>query len=165
MVVAAAAAHGVFIEHAQSGDGLARIQDARLGAVNGVHELAGIGGDPAQPLQKIEDDALAAEQRARVVAHHGDGLAFVQAHAVKDLAVADHFRMADGILVKLLVNLQDAGHGADAGKNAILLGQNGGDGALPGIDAGARGGVAGGLIFQQRVFQKSADSSTVPVHS
>ena len=66
MVEAAAAGHGVFVEHAQSGHGFARVENAGLGAGNLVHVLAGGGGDAAHALQHVQDHPLAGEQRARL---------------------------------------------------------------------------------------------------
>jgi len=50
VVLAAASAYGVFIEHAQSGSSFACIQDPRLGSMDGVNVLTGRGGDSAEPL-------------------------------------------------------------------------------------------------------------------
>src|SRR5262249_20357838 len=105
-------------------------------------------GDAAEPLQHVQNDALAAKQHAGVVPDYGDGLTAMQADSVKDLAVADDLGMPDHVRVQVLVDLQDAAHGAGSGKNAILLGKNGGRGPLLRIDAGARSGIAGSLILQ-----------------
>src|SRR5262249_1373111 len=116
------------------------------------------------PLQHIENDALATKQHAGVMADHGDGLSPVKANAVKDLSVADDLGMTDHVRIQVLVDLQDTAYGAGSGEKAVLLGENGGCGALLRIDAGARGGVTGGLVLQQRVFENTGDSSAVPIH-
>ena len=72
VVVPAAAANCVFIEHAQAGHGLARIQNAGLGALHGINKLAGESGDAAQPLQHVQYHPLAGEKDTGVVAHHGN---------------------------------------------------------------------------------------------
>src|SRR5579859_646921 len=101
---------------------------------------------------------------AGIVANHGNGLAFVQAHTIKDFAVANDFRVADGVLIQALIDLKNPGNRAHAGENTVLFGQNCGCGALLTVNAGARGNVAGGFVFQQTVFEKITNSAAVPVH-
>ncbi len=88
----------------------------------------------------------------------------MQTHPVKNLAVADDLRVADGVLVELLVDFQNAGNRAHARQHAILLGQNGGSSALLWINTRARGCVAGGPVLQQPVLQDGTDPSSVPIH-
>jgi hypothetical protein len=92
VIGAAAAKDGVFLKGAQAGDGLARVEDAGVRALNGVGELARERGDAADVLQQVEDDALATEQDARVVANDGQHLAGMDAHAVEDFRMADDFK-------------------------------------------------------------------------
>ena len=75
MVEAAAAAHRVFFQQAQAGRGLAGIKNGGAGAFDGFHVFGSDGGDAAQALQQVQDQALAAQQRARVVPDGGNGLA------------------------------------------------------------------------------------------
>ena len=165
MILAAAAAYGVFVDHPQAGSGLARIKNAGFGTGDGIDELASRGGDAAHALEKIQDDAFAGEQHARVVADDGDGLAFVQTHAIENLGMGGDFVVRGDGAIEGGVNIEDAGNAADAGKNAILFGENGGGGALVGIDAGVAGGVAGGAVFEQRVLDDRSDASAVKVHT
>ena len=53
MILSSAAAYRVLIDHAQAGCGLARIQNARLGARDLFHEFASQGRDSAHALQEI----------------------------------------------------------------------------------------------------------------
>ena len=84
MILAAAAAYGIFVDDAQAGSGLACIKNAGFGTGDGVDELASRGGDAAHALEKIQDDALTGEKDACVVADDGDGLAFVETHAIEN---------------------------------------------------------------------------------
>src|SRR5260221_13462395 len=72
--------------------------------------------------------------------------------------------MADCMLVQLLVNLQYPGNGANPGQNAVLLGQDGGSGALVQLNAGARSRIASGFVLQQCMLQNGAESAAVPIH-
>ena len=64
MVAAAAAEHGVFLRQAQSGQGLARVENPGAGTFYGVHVAPCPRRGPGQRLQEIQRCALAAEQRA-----------------------------------------------------------------------------------------------------
>ena len=89
MVGAAAAAHRPLVEHAQSGRGLARIQNGCLGAGDRVHVLACQRGDAAHALHDVQDHALAGENHARIVHDDGNRLSLAQAHAIKDFGMAE----------------------------------------------------------------------------
>ncbi len=78
--------------------------------------------------------------------------------------MAGHLRVADNRWVELLKDLNDALHAADTRQDAVLLGEDGGGGALLWVYGGMGGGVTRGLIFQQRVFQDRGDASAMPVH-
>ena len=93
MVLTAAAAHCVLVEHPQAGRGLAGVEDACPGPGNRIHKLASQGGDAAQPLQKVQNHALAGKNHARVVPHHRNGLAVVQAYAIENFRMAGDFVM------------------------------------------------------------------------
>ena len=58
VVHAAAAAHGVFLECAPAGCGLARIDDAGGGAGEGIRVAARLRGDAGEALNEIEGGAL-----------------------------------------------------------------------------------------------------------
>src|SRR5271170_1281459 len=72
VILSAAAAHRIFVDYAQAGCGLAGVENAGLGAGNGIDELASQSGNAAHALQEIQDYALARENDARVVPDHGD---------------------------------------------------------------------------------------------
>src|SRR5215471_15517463 len=55
-------------------------------------------------------------------------------------------------------------NGADPGKNAVFLGEDGRGGALVGLDAGVAGGVVRGPILVQRVLDDGGNSPAIPVH-
>src|ERR1019366_4208315 len=61
-------------------------------------------------------------------------------------------------------DVEDARDAAQSGKHAVLLGENGARGALVGINAGVGGGIAGGAIFLQCVFQEGGDPAACPIH-
>ena len=96
---------------------------------------------------------------------HRDRLAFVQPHAVEDFGMRGDFVVRSHGAVERGVDIEDAAHAADAGQNAILLGQDGGRRPLIGIDAGVAGRIARGPVFEQRVLQNRGDASAVKVHS
>src|SRR5262249_60025845 len=75
------------------------------------------------------------------------------------VVVGDHRAIEHGVNIK---NSRDA---AQAGQNALLLGNHGPDRPLVGIDAGIGGGVAGGPVFEQRVFQNRSNAPAIPVHT
>ena len=145
--------------HAQAGRGLARVENARLGAGHGFHELAGQGGDAAHALQKIQDHALAGKNHARIVPDDRDRLSRVQAHAVENFGMRGDFVVRSDSAVERGVNIENARHAADAGENAILLGEDGRRRALVGIDAGVAGRIARGPVFEQRVLEDRGDAS------
>ncbi len=165
MVLAAAAADSIFIQYAQARSSFAGIQNPCFCSMDGVNIFACGGGDPAQPLQNVQDYPLTGKQRPRIVPHHGNGLPFMQPHAIKNFPMTDDFRVADHVAVKVLIDLQNAGDCAYASENAVLLGQDSGGGALLCVNTGARGGIARCPVFKQSVFQNCAESAAVPVHS
>ena len=57
------------------------------------------------------------------------------------------------------VNVENARNAAEAGDNALLLGEDGGGSALIGIDAGVAGGIARGAVLGERVLQNGRDAS------
>src|SRR5205807_10449831 len=151
-------------QYAEAWDRLSRIQDSCIGSLDGIDKLPGQGGNAAQALQDVQYYALAREQDARVVADHGNSLASAHANTVENFAVAGYIRMADDIAVQAFVDSQDPANDADACKNTVLLGDDRGRGALLGVDAGARGGIAGGFVLQQRMFQNCGNPAALPIH-
>ena len=117
-------------------------------------------------LHQIQNHALATQQRARVVANHGQYLAILHAHAVEDLWMADHFkaRLRRGALVEMGENLQKAGNRAQAANHHLLPRNNRAGRAQARVDGEIGRGVAGGLIFNQRPLQQCVDAAALPVH-
>ena len=68
VVLSAATLHGIFVEEAQAGNSLARVDYLRAGALHGIHVLAHVSGDAAHALHQVEHDAFAGEDDAGVVA-------------------------------------------------------------------------------------------------
>ncbi len=174
VVGASAALDRVFLKDAQAGDGLAGVEDAGMGALNGVNIGAGEGGDAAEVLHQVEDDALATEEYACVVADDGEDLARVHADAVEDFVMADDFKagLRLGMRVELRVRMgvetgkdfKQAGDRAEAADDHVLAGDDGGGGAQVGIDGEVGGSVAGGLVFNQGLLQQCVDAGAFPIH-
>src|SRR5436305_10035151 len=93
MVMTTAAAHRILVEQTQSRNGLACVQNARLGSGNRVHVTARSSSDSTHPLQQIEDYAFAGKNCASIVPDYRDRLAIMYAHAIKN------FRMADDLVM------------------------------------------------------------------
>ena len=159
MILSAAASHRVLIDHPQAGRSLARIQNARLGARYGFHELASQRRNPAHALQKVEDDAFTGKNHPRVVADHRDRLSLVQAHPVENLGMRRHLVVGGNGTVERGIHIENARHAPDAGQNAVLLGHDRRGRPLVGVDAGIAGGIARRPIFDQRVFQHCGKAS------
>jgi len=92
------------------------------------------------------------------VADDRDRLAFVQAHAVKDLGVRGHFRMNVHRSFQLGEHFKNARYRSDPGQNAILLGKNGRNRKLAFIDTRMARSVMRDAVFLQRAFQNAARS-------
>ena len=56
-------------------------------------------------------------------------------------------------------DLKEARHGAEAGDDHLLPGEDGGGGAQVGVDGEVGGGVAGGLVFHQGLLQQCVDAA------
>ena len=167
MIGSAAAEDGVFFEGAQAGDGLARVEDAGVGALDGVSVFARERGDAAEVLEQVENDALATEQDAGIVANDGDDLAGVDADAVEDFGMADDLEagLRLGAGIEAGIDLKEARDGAEAGDDQLFAGDDGAGGAEIGIDGEMRGGVAGGLVLDEGLLQQCVDAVALPVHN
>ena len=64
VIEAAAAAHGIFLQDAQTGQGLAGADDARLGALHRLHQRRRRRGDAGQMAQEIQRHPLGRENGA-----------------------------------------------------------------------------------------------------
>ncbi len=165
-MVPPAAHHGILLQHAQAGYGLARVEHVGVGAVDGVHILAGQRGNAAQMLHQVQDHALTAQQHPRVVADDGQHAAIAHAHAVKDLGMADDLEagLRRGARVKPGIDLQKAGNDAQAADHQLLPRQNRSRGAQVGVNGEVGGGIRGGLVFNKRLLQQCVDAAALPVH-
>src|SRR5690242_19312132 len=152
VIQSASAAHGIFVEHPQTRDSLAGIQDARLGAGDGINEFASQCSNAAHALQEIQDDTFAGEEHARVVANDGDLLSFVQAHAIEYFRMAGDLRVRDDRAIEAGKDIEDDGDRTYAREDAILLGEDCADSTLVRIDAGVGGRIARRPVFEQRVL-------------
>ena len=96
VVHAAAGFHRRFFKGAQAGRGFARVENLRLRPANGFDEAARERGDAGEPLQKIQRDALAGEDRAHKAADFEHGVARRDFTAVvaenRDMQSAVHAR-------------------------------------------------------------------------
>src|ERR1700728_1165560 len=169
MVLAAAAGDGVFVQQAQPGHRLARVQHFRFGALHLVDVAARDGSDAAHALHQVEDDALAGKQNVCGRADDGNRLSPFDAHPIEDFRMMDDFVTdwirPSGRLTEAGIDVQKAGNAAEAGDNTLLLGHDGAGGTQFGIDGVGRCNVFERLIFPQGVFQDSSDSLTLPVHT
>src|ERR1035438_97382 len=82
MVPATAARDGVLLQPPPAGRGLARVENLRPGALDGVNELGGQRGDAAKALEEVEGDAFGAQQGASRAGNLQEGLALRHAMAV-----------------------------------------------------------------------------------
>ncbi len=85
MVDATARTHGVLLQGAQAGHGLARAADARLVASHRLDESRGRGGNAAQVTQEVQRHPLGRQHAARRAGDDGDAVARFDAAAVGPL--------------------------------------------------------------------------------
>src|SRR5580704_15835488 len=164
MVLAAAAAHRVFIQDTQARYGFPGIQNPRLCASNRIDKPARERGNSAEPLQEIQDHPLARKNHASVVPDYGYCLPAMQSYAIEYLGMTGDFIMRNHSRVQHGVYIQDARYASHPRQDAILLGNNRPGRALTGLNAGGTGRVASGTIFEQCVLKDGSDAATVPVH-
>ena len=135
---AAAVHHGLLLEGAQAGRGLARRGDARLGA-GGLGDVGGRQGrHAAQPAEEVERRALGGEDRRQRAAQLGDDVAGGEALAVADDDLHGERR------VDQPRRLLERGH---AGEHAGLARDHAGD-AVAGEDRPGEVAVAGEVLAQ-----------------
>ena len=75
VIEAAAAAHGVFLQQAQAGRGLAGTDDARLGAGDCIGQSACLRGDAREAADEVQRHALPRQDAARRSLQRGQGRA------------------------------------------------------------------------------------------
>ena len=83
VVEAAAAAHGIFLQGAQAGQGLAGADDARLGALHRLDQRRRGGGDAGQMAQEIQRHPLGGQDGAGRAADGGQQRAGCNVAAVR----------------------------------------------------------------------------------
>jgi hypothetical protein len=166
VIGAAAAEDRILFQGSQSGNGLAGIQNARVRSLDRVYVSARQGGDAAEVLQEIEDDALATEQHAGIVSDDGQDLAGVCPHAVEHLRMADDLEagLRGGARIEAGENLEEARDGAEASHDKLLAGHDRCRGAQVRVDGQVGRGVAGSLVFNQRLLQQCIDAVALPIH-
>src|SRR5579872_3648244 len=123
MILPATAADGKLIEHAQPRRGFSRIQNSRLGSGNGFYEFPRERSDPAEPLQQVEDHALAGKNHPRIVTDHSNRLTSVQPHPVENFGMTGDLVMRDYSAIECGIDVENTRNAAQAGKNAILFRQ------------------------------------------
>src|SRR3989344_4706307 len=72
VVCPAAALHGVFLDLPPAGRGLARVEDPGARAADGRDKLRRERGDAGEPLEKVERNSLARENRSDRSLHRKD---------------------------------------------------------------------------------------------
>ena len=112
VVAASANLHGLLLEHAHAGGGLAGVEHAGLGALQPLDILVGHGGNAAHALHDVEHESLGLQQGAHATGdNHGD-VALLDARAV----LHEH--------LDLHVGVEAAEHflgDLDAGQDAVFL--------------------------------------------
>src|SRR5580704_1825330 len=164
MVLSASTTHRILVEHSQSRNGLAGVQNSCLGTRYRIHETARQRGDPTQPLQEIQNHAFTRENHPSVVADHGHRLSVVQAYAIEDFCMRCDLVMRRYRAVQSGIHVENARHAANARENTILLGENRCRGTLVCVNARIAGSVARGTILQQCVLDDSGNASAIPIH-
>ena len=153
VIFAAATADGVLVENAQAGDGFARVEDFGARVLDSLDIFAGEGGYAAHTLHQVEDDALACQYDTSIVTNYGDGLALAEADSVEDLGMANNFVASARFAVEAGEDVEETRDAADAGEDALLLSEDGRSSAKAGLDGERRGDVAGGLVFDEGLFE------------
>lgn len=129
---------GLLFEQAETGSGLAGIEDADAGAFDSADIAGGEGGDAGEALEEVEGDAFAGEERARGTFDVGDGVAGGEMVAI----VGSEFEEADAA-AEVIDDRQDDG----AGENEVLAGEEGTGGLGVSGDAGVGGDIARTDVF------------------
>src|SRR5579864_6493874 len=164
MILAAAAADRKLIEHAQPRGGFSRVQNSGFGPGNGCYKFPRERRDAAQPLQQIQDHALAGKNDPCIVANDGDRLALVQPHAIENFGMTGDLVMRNYSAIECGIDVENTCNAAEPGENAILFRQYGARGALVGIDAGVAGRIACRPVLEQRILQHRGNAPAIPVH-
>ena len=159
MILTPAAAHGIFVNHAQPWRRFAGIENMHTRAHDGIDELASDRRDTAHPLQEIKDHPLTGQNHPRVMLDDCNRLARVYRDAIKNRRMARDLIMRSYGAIERGVDVENSGNASEAGENALLFGDDGCRGALVGIYAGVTGRVARRAIFVQRILENCRDAS------
>ena len=166
MVCSSSTLHGVLFKNPQSRNGLACVEYLCMRSLNCVNVCARQRGNPAQVLHKIQDHSLATEQRAGIVADHGQHLPRAHADAVKNLRMAYNFkaRMRWRPRVEPRKDIEYPFHRAQPGHHQLLARDNRRRGAHIRVDGQVGCGVGHGPIFHQGLLQQCVDAASLPIH-
>jgi len=148
MVDAAAATHGVFLQRAQAGDGLARVEDFALRTGDGIDETARLRGHARQLLEEVQRAALRRENRPGRAADFEHGVAGLERRAVL-LERGEYER-------RILFAKNQLRHG-HAGQGAGFLGKDACAGLGIELHARKRGDVSGAAVLAQCAHGGFAD--------
>ena len=147
MVVAATAAHGVALQDAQAGRGLARVDDASLGALGGGNKGGGLCGDGGEALRVVQSDALGLQDGASGTRGGGDNVARGEGFAIVDRKLNGDFAEA----------LHGKAEEIFAAEHAGFAGGQVGDRARLCRDERLRGQIAPGCVFIERHAHEPLD--------
>ncbi len=100
VVMPSTAPDGVFFQGTPTGSGLTRVINRGLGACDRRHEPRRQGRDPAEPLKKVEGDALHRQQGTHRPVHSRDQAARLDETSVGEawLPVVDELKLGDQAL-------------------------------------------------------------------
>ena len=140
VVARPAHAHGLLLEDAHVGRGLAGVHELGPGAREKRRHRAGLGGNAAHALEVVEGDPLAGKQGAHMGVHRAEELALLHLVAVRDREVG---------CCRGVEQLEGADEDVQAADHAVLLGD---ELDLPrrlGRDDRGRGHVLAGNVLAQ----------------
>ena len=149
VVVAAATGHRVLLRQAQPGQGLAGVEQPHAGVRDQVDIVAGAGGGGREGLQQVQRRALPGEQAAGRALDLEEGLAGLEAVAVRGIpAQGDTGIQATEQLVDPGHAAQHAGLAGDHPGRGVVRGGNqpGGDVAGPDVLGQQTGGAVADLF-------------------
>jgi hypothetical protein len=132
----------MFLERAQAGRRLPRVEDHRARARHAFDVAAGQRRDPRQPLHEVQRDALGNQdrtRRSRNVRRDGSG---AHARAVFCVPDPDQVRVDRG---------ENGARDAEPGERTVGLDEQHGIGARAFVDAGERRDVAAADVLGERL--------------
>ncbi|OQB01621.1 MAG: hypothetical protein BWY25_01033 [Chloroflexi bacterium ADurb.Bin222] len=150
VILPAAHAHGVFIEHAIAGQRLAGVEDHGARCGDGVHEIARRRGNTRHPLQEVECRALPRQQRRARAADLGE-----------ELARGDFLSVADirGESECGVHGAEDGFRYGQAGDDPRRFGDDAPDQRHGGVEGGLAGRIAGPDVLGEGQFDQRCGGS------